>query len=106
MKAHQDLDHNHKKRKDSLETRPAFSLILVSTRNFWGCPNNFALTLFKIASARRFWCSYNHTWLLDMLVNDNIISANVSEAVEKIPTDMKKIIANVSLCDLVCIATT
>ena len=41
-----------------------------------------------------------------MLVNDNIISANVSEAVEKIPTDMKKIIANVSLCDLVCIATT
>ena len=35
----------------------------------------------------------------------NIISANVSEAVEKIPTDTKKIITNVPLYVSVCIAT-
>ena len=39
-----------------------------------------------------------------MLDNDNIISASVSEAVEKIP-QIKKIIANAPLCVLLCTAT-
>ena len=39
-----------------------------------------------------------------MLDNDNIISASISEAVEKIP-QIKKIIANAPLCVLLCTAT-
>ena len=40
-----------------------------------------------------------------MLDKDNIISASVSEAVQKIPT-VKKIIVNAPLCVLLCTATT
>ena len=50
------LKHIHKKRKDSLETRGAFSWILILTWNFGGGRSDSASTFFKIASASWFWC--------------------------------------------------
>ena len=78
--------HSHKKRKDSLETRAAFSWILILTWNFGGGPSDSASTFFKSVSAICFWCSYNCNWVLDMLGNYNVISANAP------------------LCVLVCLA--
>ena len=75
-------NHSHK------ETERC-SLILILTWNFGGGRCNSASTYFKIASASWFWCSYDYNWLFYMLDNDNIISASVWEAVEKIPTDEK-----------------
>ena len=93
------IQHSHKKRKDSLETRAVFSWILILTRNFGDGRSGSASTL---ASTSWFWCYqnynwlfYNHNWLFYMLHSD-IISTTVSEAVEKIPTD-EKIIANAPL---------
>ena len=50
--------HSHTKRKDSLETRAAFSWILILTWNFGGGPSDSASTFFKRASASYFWFSY------------------------------------------------
>ena len=37
----------------------------------------------------RFSCSYNYNWLLAILDNDNVMTANDSEVVPKIPKDEK-----------------
>ena len=79
------LQHSHKKRKDSLETRAVFSWILILTWNFGGGRSASASTL---ASTSWFWCYQNYNWLFYMLHND-IISTSASEAVEKIPADEK-----------------
>ena len=44
----------HKKRKDSMETRTAFSWILKLTSTFGGSPSDSASSFFKIASASCF----------------------------------------------------
>ena len=82
-------DHSHKKRKDSQKTRTAFRWILILTWNFGGGRSDSASAFFKIASASWFWYHKNYNRLFYMLDNDNVISASVSEAVEKIPTDEK-----------------
>ena len=47
---------NHKKRKESLETRAVFSWILVLTWNF-GCGRSYSVsTFFKKASSSWLWC--------------------------------------------------
>ena len=83
------FNHSHKKRKDSLEARAAYSWILKLTWNFGGGRGNSASTFFKTARSSWFWCSHSCNWLFYMLDKDNIISTGVSEAVEKIPTDEK-----------------
>ena len=50
--------HSHKKQKDSLETRAAFSWLLILTWNVGGGPSDSAPNLLKTASAGCFWCSY------------------------------------------------
>ena len=32
-------------------------------------------------------CIYNYNWLLDMLDNENIMTAKASEVAQKVPTD-------------------
>ena len=44
-------NHNHKKRKDSLETRAVFSWFSMLTWNLGGGPSDFASTFFKMANA-------------------------------------------------------
>ena len=58
------------------------------TWNFGGRTSNPAWTFIKLASADGN-CSYNYNWQLDMLDNDNIMTVNASEVVQKIATDEK-----------------
>ena len=60
------------------------------TWNFGGGPSDSALTFFKMASAYGNFLydyDYNYNWLLDMLDNDNIMTAKASKVVQKVPTD-------------------
>ena len=61
------------------------------TWNFGGGPSDSASAFFKMASAYEnlFSCSYNHNCMLDMLDNDNIMTAKAFEVVQKVPTDEK-----------------
>ena len=54
------LEHSHKKRKDSLETRGVFSRIPRLTWNFGGGPTDSASTFFKMASVYgNFLCNHD-----------------------------------------------
>ena len=73
------------------------------TLNFGSGPSDSASTFFKMASAylnllhdNDFHDNDFH-WLLDMLDNDNMMTAKASEVVQTVPTD-KKIYQKCSLC--------
>ena len=97
-KLHQNSDNELviRNRKIVWNLLAVFSWILTLACNFRGDLSDSASTFFKLASSdgsflygNDFSCRCNYNWLLDMWDNDNIMTVNAPEVVQKILTDEK-----------------
>ena len=64
---------------------------------FWGLPELLCINFFQKGKCKMFLMQLPTTICQIYQIMGNTVSGNVSEEVEKIPTDMKKIITNASL---------